>query len=62
MKDNWHGLDATEVARVLGVRPETGLRSDDVKSRLSEFGPNRITRKRQDSAMKLRRSLPTLPS
>lgn len=34
--------DATDVAKALGVNPETGLSSDEAKRRLEKFGPNEL--------------------
>jgi cation-transporting P-type ATPase F len=39
----WHQLHGDEVLRLLDVDPARGLTSEEVKRRLSKFGPNRIS-------------------
>jgi Ca2+-transporting ATPase len=45
----WHGLDTEVVARTLEVSPDTGLSGDEVKARLSRYGPNRLDEKKKET-------------
>jgi Ca2+-transporting ATPase len=40
---NWHAIDTEEVLTELNTYEKTGLSSEEVKSRLEEFGPNQLT-------------------
>ena len=40
---NWHAIDTEEVLAELNTYKKTGLSSEEVKSRLENFGPNQLT-------------------
>lgn len=46
----WHNLEASEVARILGVSPETGLSSAEVEEKTKKYGKNILTKKKRQSA------------
>src|SRR3954449_1747069 len=45
------GIEASEVAASLGVDPGTGLSADEVRSRLSSHGPNKLTGAKKESGL-----------
>ncbi|HVF65343.1 MAG TPA: cation-translocating P-type ATPase [Casimicrobiaceae bacterium] len=53
MVQNWHSMDAQQVARDLGVDPQRGLSRAEVDKRLAEHGPNELTQEERDSPWKL---------
>ncbi|HKQ01363.1 MAG TPA: cation-transporting P-type ATPase [Actinomycetes bacterium] len=48
-RSDWHGSDASAVARELGVEPEHGLSVEEARSRLQSQGPNRLTGAKKES-------------
>ena len=48
-RSDWHGSEASAVARELGVEPEQGLTVEEARSRLQSHGPNRLTGAKQES-------------
>src|SRR3954471_6480542 len=45
------GIEASEVAASLGVDPGNGLSADEVRSRLSSHGPNKLTGAKKESGL-----------
>lgn len=48
---DWHHLEADKVAEILHVSPDSGLSTNDVASRVQQYGLNIITLKKQQSAI-----------
>ena len=46
---NWYTLSTEEVGKGLQVDPAKGLSSDEAKSRLQKYGPNRLAEKKKKS-------------
>ncbi len=46
---NWYTLSTEEVGKQLQVDPAKGLSSDEAKSRLQKYGPNRLAEKKKKS-------------
>jgi len=49
--NNWHGIETTEVFRLLEVDPRTGLSEEEVKRRREKFGLNQLTPRRRRSEL-----------
>ena len=50
--DQWHAIDYKEVLEIF-VSSLNGLKSEEVKNRLSKYGPNQIKRKSKDGVLKV---------
>ena len=48
-KINWYTLSPEEIGKQLQVDPAKGLSSDEAKSRLQKYGPNRLAEKKKIS-------------
>lgn len=48
-----HALSAEEVARLLDVNLQTGLRSDDAAKRKDEFGANELLKEKNAQPLKI---------
>ncbi|WP_373495508.1 cation-translocating P-type ATPase, partial [Aquiflexum sp.] len=48
---DWHSIEASEVLKILGVSPEEGLGSVEVKEKTEKFGENILTKKKRQSAL-----------
>jgi P-type Ca2+ transporter type 2C len=48
-RQRWHQVEASAVARELGVEPERGLSVDEARSRLQSHGPNRLAAGKKES-------------
>ncbi len=47
---DWHNIEASEVAKTLGVSTETGLSSTEVEEKTKKYGKNVLTKKKRQSA------------
>jgi cation-transporting P-type ATPase F len=47
---DWHNIEASEVAKILGVSTETGLSSAEVEVKTEKYGKNILTKKKRQSA------------
>lgn len=52
-KENWHCMEATEVAKALGSSMEQGLRENEALRRLAKYGENRLIGKKKESPVLL---------
>ena len=50
-KVNWYTLSPDEVGKQLQVDPAKGLSSDEAKTRLQKYGPNRLAEKKKKSGL-----------
>lgn len=53
LRRRWHVLSATEVARLTGTDPDSGLDLLEVEPRQERFGPNALTARRAESPLLL---------
>ena len=48
-RGDWHGCQASVVAKEFGVQPEQGLSADEACKRLASHGPNRLAAAKEES-------------